>query len=187
MPRIFRSRITRPTRPPMWWPASASRDRREFLSLRSGVHCFWRYVSASRHRVGQRISRSTGDDGRGRYLPPTADAKIWGGERHVHISRNREHTREYHEIAITSSTRRWNVMASIGSRIRIPFYRISRSLTDFLLYQTRARRAIRPVFCLHVVSRSTRYYPCTHAIDGDRTHAVVNNDPTAAPPLGDSP
>jgi hypothetical protein len=59
VPRIFRWRITRPTRPLMWWPASASRDRREYLSLRSGVRCVWRYVSASWHRVGQRTPRST--------------------------------------------------------------------------------------------------------------------------------
>ena len=140
VPRIFRSRITPPTRPPMWWPASASRDRREFLSLRSGVHCFWRFVSASRHPVGQRILapqeirpwKISASHGR---------RKIWGGERHVHISRNREQTREYHEIAITSSTRRWNVMASIGSRSGIVFYRY-RALADFLLYQARVRRAI---------------------------------------------
>jgi hypothetical protein len=63
------------------------------------------------------------------YLPrPTLSL---GGERHVHISRNREHAREYHEIAITSSTWRWNVMAPIGSWGRITFYEYGVSQISF--------------------------------------------------------
>ena len=108
--------------------------------------------------------------------------KIWGGERHVHISRNREQTREYHEIAITSSTRRWNVMAPIGSRSGITFYRYRALQISFY---------IRPAFdaplgCVLSSRGPTRRDPCARAIDGDRTHAVVNNDPTARLPLGDS-
>ena len=47
----------------------------------------------------------------------------------------------YHETAITSSTRRWNGMAPIGSWSGIVFYGY-RALADFLPYQARVRRAI---------------------------------------------
>jgi hypothetical protein len=110
------------------------------------------------------------------YLPrPTLSL---GGERHVHISRNREHTREYHEIAIKSSTRRWNVMAPIGYRSRIAFYKYGVLRISF--YSRPAQDA--PLACVLSSRGLTRRDPCARAIDGDGTHAAVSNDPTAAPP-----
>ena len=103
-----------------------------------------------------------------------------GGERRIHISRNREQAIEYHEIAITTSTRRWNVVAPIGPRSRITFYK--RGVLQIFFY---SRPALDAPLAGVLSSRGiTRRDPCTHAIENDRTRAFVNNDPTAAPPLG---